>query len=78
LLGWSATLLVTAVATQAIFPLRYGDLLLHTDHTLGTVLLLAARNVAAVALFLYALTEALWLLAPVADRAHADLTKVEP
>jgi hypothetical protein len=78
LLGWSATLLVTAVATQAIFPLRYGDLLLHTDHTLGTVLLLAARNVAAVALFLYALNEALWLLAPVADRAHADLTKVEP
>jgi hypothetical protein len=78
LLGWSMTLLATAVATQAVFPLRYGDLLLHTDHTLGTVLLLAARNVALVALFLYAVTEVLWLLTPVRDRTAADVTKVEP
>lgn len=78
LLGWAVTLLVTTVATQAIFPLRYGDLLVHTDHTLGTALLLAARNVAAAALFLYAATEALWLLTPTPDGAGSDLTKVEP
>lgn len=78
LLRWSATLLVAAVATQAVFPLRYGDLLVHTDHTLGTALLLTARNIAAAALFLYAATEALGLLLPVRDRTRPDLTKVEP
>jgi hypothetical protein len=76
LLGWSAVLLVTAAATQVVFPLEYGDLLVATDHTLGTVLLLAARNVAVCALFLYAATEAVWLLLPVRDRDRADLTMV--
>jgi hypothetical protein len=72
LLLWSLALLAVTVATQLIFPLRYGDLLAHNPNSMATVLLLAVRNVGMLLISVYAVLEAfslLWVREPAALEA---------
>lgn len=67
LLAWAVALLGVTVATQVVFPLHYGDLLGHNDHSMTIVLVLAARNVAMLLVTIYAVLEALsqvWMREP--------------
>jgi len=62
LLIWAVALLGLTVATQVVFPLRYGDLMDHDAHSMTVVLVLAARNVGMLLVTVDAVFEAVSLL----------------
>lgn len=61
---WALLMLLASATTHLVFPVFYGELTSHTEHSLGVVLLLVVRNMLLAWLLVSAAGEAWWHLRP--------------